>query len=241
MAEARQIELQPIAVERAARPRPGGDRSKRSRGHAAPYRRVPQPEISLRRRPFTEQYGLGEDGPHIKRLIYGATFLFSNDYEEGLITQKTGWSHEEILERVAVRVITRGAKGSSVEIAGEPRVDVPIAREAARVDPTGVGDADPVGFRPGLAWELSLERCAQVGSLRERATRSRWSEHREYRFGDTFLARFDEAYGPGSSSRHRPASEQSPPPLTPLLLRARWLHDSGLPKASLGNARSSAT
>ena len=41
------------------------------------------------------------DGSQIKRLIDGATYLFSNDYEDGLITQKTGWSHEEILERVA--------------------------------------------------------------------------------------------------------------------------------------------
>ena len=51
------------------------------------------------------------DGTQIKRLIDGARYLFSNDYEDGLITQKTGWSHEEVLERVGVRVITRGAKG----------------------------------------------------------------------------------------------------------------------------------
>jgi adenosine kinase len=111
-----------------------------------------------------------------------------------MIRQKTGWSHEEILERVAVRVITRGAKGSSVEIAAEPRVDVPVAREAARVDPTGVGDAYRAGFLAGLAWNVSLERCAQIGSLLASYVIEVVGTQ-EYRFGDTFLARFDKAYG----------------------------------------------
>ena len=38
------------------------------------------------------------------------------------------------------------------------------SRGVARVDPTGVGDAYRAGFA-GLAWEVSLERCAQLGSL----------------------------------------------------------------------------
>ena len=40
------------------------------------------------------------DGPDIIRLIDGADYLFSNDYEDTLITQKTGWSHDEIVSRV---------------------------------------------------------------------------------------------------------------------------------------------
>ena len=115
MAEARQIELQPIA-ERAG-------------GLDLVVISPNDPEAMLRHTDECRSRGLDFvadpsqqmawlDGPKIKRLIDGATYLFSNDYEDGLITQKTGWSHEEILQRVAVRVITRGAKGSSVEIAG---------------------------------------------------------------------------------------------------------------------------
>jgi adenosine kinase len=139
------------------------------------------------------------DGPQIKRLIDGATYLFSNDYEDSLITQKTGWSHEEILERVAVRVITRGAKGSSVEVAGEPRVDIPVARESAPVDPTGVGDAYRAGFLAGLAWELPLERCAQVGSLLA-SYAIEVVGTQEYRLGEGLLTRFDQAYGPAAAT-----------------------------------------
>ena len=191
MAEARQIELQPIA-ERAG-------------GLDLVVISPNDPEAMLRHTDECRSRGLGFvadpsqqmawlDGPKIKRLIDGATYLFSNDYEDGLITQKTGWSHEEVLQRVAVRVITRGAKGSSVEIAGEPRLDIPVAREVARVDPTGVGDAYRAGFLAGLAWKVPLERCAQLGSLL--ATYAiEVVGTQEYRFDGTFLTRFEDAYG----------------------------------------------
>ena len=87
-----------------------------------------------------------------------------------------------------MRVITRGVKGSSVLTAGEPQLDIPIAREVARVDPTGVGDAYRAGFIAGLAWGLSLERCAQVGSL-QASYAIEVVGTQEYRFGDTFLVR----------------------------------------------------
>jgi adenosine kinase len=110
MAEARYIELQPIAARAG----------KLNLVVISPN----DPEAMLRHTDECRSRGFDFvadpsqqmawlDGPHIKQLIDGATYLFSNDYEDGLITQKTGWSHEEVLERVAVRVITRGAKGSS--------------------------------------------------------------------------------------------------------------------------------
>jgi adenosine kinase len=200
MAEARQIELQPIA-ERAG-------------GLDLVVISPNDPEAMLRHTDECRSRGLDFvadpsqqmawlDGPKIKRLIDGATYLFSNDYEDSLITQKTGWSHEEVLQRVAVRVITRGAKGSSVEIAGEPRLDIPVAREVARVDPTGVGDAYRAGFLAGLAWKVPLERCAQLGSLL--ATYAiEVVGTQEYRFDGTFLTRFEDAYGTAAAAQIAP-------------------------------------
>ena len=95
-------------------------------------------------------------------------------------------------------MITRGTKGSTVEIAGEPKLDVPIAREVKRVDPTGVGDAYRAGFLAGLAWEVSLERCGQLGSLLA-SYAIEVVGTQEYRFGDTFLTRFEDAYGPAAA------------------------------------------
>jgi adenosine kinase len=204
MAEARQIELQPIA-ERAG-------------GLDLVVISPNDPEAMLRHTEECRSRGLGFvadpsqqmawlDGPKIKKLIDGATYLFSNDYEDGLITQKTGWSHEEVLQRVAVRVITRGAKGSSVEIAGEPRLDIPVAREVARVDPTGVGDAYRAGFLAGLAWKVPLERCGQLGSLL--ATYAiEVVGTQEYRFDGTFLTRFEDAYGVTAAAQIAPHLNQ---------------------------------
>jgi adenosine kinase len=204
MAEARQIELQPIA-ERAG-------------GLDLVVISPNDPEAMLRHTDECRSRGLDFvadpsqqmawlDGPKIKRLIDGATYLFSNDYEDGLITQKTGWSHEEVLQRVAVRVITRGTKGSSVEIAGEPRLDIPVAREVARVDPTGVGDAYRAGFLAGLAWKVPLERCAQLGSLL--ATYAiEVVGTQEYRFDGTFLTRFEDAYGAAAAAQIAPHLHQ---------------------------------
>ena len=204
MAEARQLELQPIA-ERAG----GLDLVVISPNDPEAMQRHTE-ECRSRRFDFVadpSQQLAWMDGSQIKRLVDGARYLFSNDYEDGLITQKTGWSHEEVLERVGVRVITRGAKGSSVQIAGEPRQDIPIAREVARVDPTGVGDAYRAGFLAGLAWEVPLERCAQLGSLLA-SYAIEVVGTQEYRFAHTFLTRFEEAYGAGASAEIAPHLRQ---------------------------------
>lgn len=105
------------------------------------------------------------DGDSIRRLIDGAAYLFTNEYEAALTEQKTGWSAEEILERVGTRVTTLGKDGAKVEtVEGEvARASVP--QEERIADPTGVGDAFRSGYLAGVAWGLSPERSAQVGSM----------------------------------------------------------------------------
>src|SRR6478735_9454848 len=44
------------------------------------------------------------DGDVIRPLIDGAAYLFTNEYEAALTEQKTGWSSDEILDRVGTRV-----------------------------------------------------------------------------------------------------------------------------------------
>ncbi|MCZ3388842.1 MAG: carbohydrate kinase family protein [Actinomycetia bacterium] len=133
-------------------------------------------------------------------LITGATLLFSNEYESALIEQRTGWSTDDILDRVAIRVTTLGKNGARVERRGSPTIEVAVAREARVADPTGVGDAFRAGFLAGLAWEVGLERAAQVGCmLATYAVETVGTQ--EYRFDRAvFLARFAEAYGSASSS-----------------------------------------
>ena len=105
------------------------------------------------------------DGPEIRRLVDGARYLLTNDYEWELLLRKTGWTEADVAERVEIRVTTHGEKG--VEIHGGPdgALEVGVVPETARVDPTGVGDAFRAGFLAATAGGLPLERAAQLGSL----------------------------------------------------------------------------
>jgi len=105
------------------------------------------------------------EGPELRELIEGAELLFTNDYEKNLLEAKTGLSEAEVMARVGVRVTTLGSSG--VEIVGQDveRVHVPVAKEMAKLDPTGVGDAFRGGFLTARSWGLSWQRAAEVGSL----------------------------------------------------------------------------
>ena len=105
------------------------------------------------------------DGGEIRRLVDGADYLFTNEYEAALTEQKTGWSSEEVLDRVTWRVTTLGKQGARVERRGEPTVEVACPDEEQKADPTGVGDAFRAGYLAGIAWGLTPERSAQIGSL----------------------------------------------------------------------------
>src|SRR5690242_11801623 len=59
------------------------------------------------------------EGHEMARDMEGAKFLFCNDYEFGLISKKTGWSLDQILEHVKVLVITRGKDGADLYSDGD--------------------------------------------------------------------------------------------------------------------------
>ncbi|GAA4356442.1 carbohydrate kinase family protein [Angustibacter luteus] len=144
------------------------------------------------------------DGPFIRRLIDGATYLFSNEYEAHLTEQKTGWTADEILTRVGTRVTTLGANGVRIERAGVEPIEVAVAQELRKADPTGVGDAFRAGFLAGLSWDLDLTRCAQVGSMLATYVIETVGTQ-EYELGrGGFLQRFADAYGPDAAAEVEP-------------------------------------
>jgi adenosine kinase len=105
------------------------------------------------------------DGDSIRQLVDGATYLFTNEYEAGLVREKTGWDDVEVLDLVQTRITTHGAGGITVERRGEPVLRVPIAPAERIAEPTGVGDAFRAGFLSATSWGLELERSCQVGAL----------------------------------------------------------------------------
>jgi adenosine kinase len=142
----------------------------------------------------SQQLAFG-DGRMIRDLIDGAEILFSNEYEAALITQKTGWSDEEVLDRVGTWVVTLGAEGVRIDRKGEEPVRVDAVPETEKVEPTGVGDAFRAGFLAALGWGLSLERAGQLGCLLavyvvERVGTQEYTLHQR-----EFVQRFEETYG----------------------------------------------
>jgi adenosine kinase len=155
-------------------------------------------ECRYRRIPFAadpSQQLARMHGDEIRLLVDGAAYLFTNEYEAALTEQKTGWSSDEILDRVGTRVTTLGPNGVRIERRGEAMIQVPTPKETHKADPTGVGDAFRAGFLASLAWGLPLQRCAQVGSLL--ATHVIESiGTQEYELARrSFLLRIREAYG----------------------------------------------
>jgi len=134
-------------------------------------------------------------GAEAKELIGGAKYLFTNEYEWGLLLQKTELTESEVAEQVGLRVTTLGAKGVEMVDREGNFVRVGVVPEKAKVDPTGVGDAFRAGFLVGQSAGLGLERSAQLGSLvavlvLETTGTQEWTLDR-----DDAVKRLAEAYG----------------------------------------------
>ena len=104
-------------------------------------------------------------GEEIRRLIDGATYLFTNDYEWDLLLSKTGWTEADVMGQVGLRVTTLGENGVDIIDPDGTCIHVDVVPETSRVDPTGVGDAFRAGFLTGRSAGLNLERSAQLGCL----------------------------------------------------------------------------
>ncbi|OBJ15334.1 carbohydrate kinase family protein [Mycobacterium colombiense] len=104
-------------------------------------------------------------GEEIDKLVDGAAYLFTNDYEWELLRSKTGWTEADVQKKVDLRVTTLGAKGVDIVERDGTTTHVGVVPETSQTDPTGVGDAFRAGFLTGRTAGLSLERSAQLGSL----------------------------------------------------------------------------
>jgi adenosine kinase len=140
------------------------------------------------------------EASQIRQLVDGAAYLFCNSYERALLEQKTGWSGDDVLGRVGVRVTTMGADGALVEQVGAEPIVVPVPQEDRRADPTGVGDAFRAGFLTAIAWGLGHERAAQVGSMLATLVIETIGTQEYDLARGRFLDRFEAAYGAAAAS-----------------------------------------
>lgn len=201
MSEARGIELDPIArrvggldlvLIGANDPEAMLRHTRECRSRGIPFAADPSQQLAF------------ADGDTIRQLIDGADYLLTNEYEAALTEKKTGWSAQEIADRVTTRVTTKGKDGVLIERQGEDPVEVGVAREVRRADPTGVGDAFRAGFLTGLAADLGLRHAAELGSMLATYVIETVGTQ-EYTLGkQRFLERLADAYGAESAEAIEP-------------------------------------
>ena len=100
----------------------------------------------------------------LKTFIAQARWVAVNDYEWGMLQQKTGFTVADVTAQVEALVVTRGAEGSIIYTQGRT-LNVPCAKPLAVVDPTGCGDAYRAGLIHGLLKGLDWETTGRMASL----------------------------------------------------------------------------
>ncbi|ACR27698.1 carbohydrate kinase family protein [Burkholderia glumae] len=134
------------------------------------------------------------DRETLRRSIELATYLAVNDYEAKLVSDKTGWSEDELASRVQALIITRGEHGATIRHR-DGIEQIPVVKAEQIVDPTGCGDAFRggllYGIEKGLDWATTGRLASLMGSIK-----IAHSGPQSYLLGRTeILSRFQSAFG----------------------------------------------
>src|SRR5271163_1922886 len=103
-------------------------------------------------------------GDELKTFIRQASWIALNDYEWGMLQQKTGLTAAEVAAQVEALVVTLGAEGSIIYSGGQT-LKIPCAKPKSVVDPTGCGDAYRAGLIHGLLHGLDWKTTGRIASL----------------------------------------------------------------------------
>ena len=124
----------------------------------------------------------------------GAWILIGNDYEMGLIQQRTEHDVEGLLELAEIVVTTMGRDGSRIATRDGESV-IPPAPARQEVDPIGAGDAYRSGLVHGLLSGMDVERAGRVASLCGTYVVEQTGTVEQKYTRDEFAERYREAFG----------------------------------------------
>ncbi len=103
-------------------------------------------------------------GDELRKFVEEATWVTVNDYEWELLKDRTGWTEEDVTDRVDALIVTLGGKGSEIHTK-DKTYRIPAVRPKAIEDPTGCGDAYRAGLVYGLLHGLDWETTGRIASL----------------------------------------------------------------------------
>jgi adenosine kinase len=124
----------------------------------------------------------------------GARLLIVNDYEFGMIRNKTGLSEAELLALPQTTIITRGEAGSTV-YDGDQVIQIPSVPPEPLAEPTGVGDAYRAGVIKGLLRGCSWETTGRIAALAATYVLEQYgTQNHRYSLAE-FAARYQRVFG----------------------------------------------
>jgi adenosine kinase len=135
-------------------------------------------------------------GDELRAGIEGARLLMVNEYEFGMIREKTGLTEKELSCLIEAVVITQGEKGATIHVQGQV-IKLPIVPPVQIVDPTGVGDAYRAGLVKGLALDAPWEIAGRMGAVAAAyVLEQQGTQNHHYTRGE-FVARYREHFDDG--------------------------------------------
>ena len=133
-------------------------------------------------------------GEQLKDWIRGSMMLITNDYELEVIMKMTGLKKAEILSLTGMIITTLGERGSLITADGKD-LQVPAAKAAEVLDPTGAGDAYRAGLVKGLALGRNIETAARMGAVAATyAVEKYGTQEHQYKYED-FAERYRTNFG----------------------------------------------
>jgi adenosine kinase len=108
-------------------------------------------------------------GEELMEFVRMADYVTVNDYEGRLLQERTGATLEQLAKQVKALVVTLGARGSLIRVAGR-EFEIPSVKADKVVDPTGCGDAFRAGLLYGIAagydWPIAGRLASLLGALK---------------------------------------------------------------------------
>ncbi|MFG3404959.1 carbohydrate kinase family protein [Streptomyces sp. NPDC048142] len=144
------------------------------------------------------------DRDQARQLVDGAQWLFTNEYEEALLVERTGWAKGELLGRVGTWITTLGENGVSLACRGTPALRIPAVPTDRIADPTGAGDAFRSGFLAGTAWGWTQAQAARLGCAMATTVLESVGTQEYKLTSSDLIARIDRAYGTDAARAAEP-------------------------------------
>jgi adenosine kinase len=123
-----------------------------------------------------------------------ARLLIVNEYEFGMIRNKTGLSEDELLSLPAITIITRGEAGSTIYV-DDQELSIPVVPPEPRVEPTGVGDAYRAGIIKGMLRGYRWETTGRIAALAATYTLEQHGTQNHRYTRPEFVARYRRIFG----------------------------------------------